>query len=101
MYIYIAGSDFEIFDNERLFFDPGDTRVCATFTVRQDGAVEGTEFVELRLTSTTLSVTSPNLIRVSILDSDRELDSQFIYLKITIILILLKFAEFINIFVFY
>ena len=69
------GADFTPFDDMRLTFNPGDTRICATFMVRQDDTVEGTESVNLTISSTTLQLGSPSNVILSILDSDRELIS--------------------------
>ena len=71
--VCIAGLDFIPFDDLELIFSPGETRMCATFDVRLDGIVEGTEFVQLTVHSTTVGVRSPNMIFLSILDNDREL----------------------------
>ena len=67
------GADFTPFDDLRLTFNSGDTRVCATFMVREDDTVEGTESVNLTISSTTLQLGSPSNVILRILDSDREL----------------------------
>ena len=68
-----AGSDYVPFDDTRLTFSPGDTRMCSDLMIRQDDTVEGTEFVNLTVSSTTLQLDSPSSVILSILDSDREL----------------------------
>ena len=71
------GADFIPFDDLRLTFNPGNTSICATFMVRQDDTVEGTESVNLTISSTTLQLGSPSNVILSILDSDRKLVSCF------------------------
>ena len=51
---------------------PGDTLICEPFMVSQDGDVEGTETVNVVLSSTDLSIRGPNTILITILDTDRE-----------------------------
>ena len=75
----IAGLDFIPFDDLTLVFNPGETRVCALFQVVQDGLVEGTESVQLTVASTTIGIGSPNMIILSILDSDGELAFSSLY----------------------
>ena len=53
--------------------------MCAPFQVAQDELVEETESVQLTVTSTTIGIGSPNMIILSILDSDRELAFSSLY----------------------
>ena len=46
---------------------PGDTLICEPFMVRQDGDVEGTETVDVVLSSTDLSIRGSNTILITIL----------------------------------
>ena len=64
----IAGSDYTPFDQLRLTFGPGETRVCEPFMVREDEDLEGAETVSVFLTSRVLTVGERGMLIINILD---------------------------------
>ena len=86
----LAGSDYTPFDDLRLTFTPGDSRLCEPFLIRADGAVEGAETVTISLRSTDTNIVQIGGIgnvTITILDDDREfLDyDQLLFTSIKII----------------
>ena len=67
------GADFTAFNDFKLTLFVGETRVCETLGITQDDGVEGEEFLELTLASSTLRLGSPSQITITI----RDIDSKF------------------------
>ena len=68
-----TGSDYDPLVDQMLVFSVGATQVCQLLIVKQDNTVEGDEFLEVVISSTTFSIqTNFNEAQVNIQDSDSE-----------------------------
>ena len=66
-----AGSDYVPFDPASLTFIPGGpTVLCEPLMIREDQALEGTEVVEVTVSSTQVTIGPQDTVTINILDSN-------------------------------